>query len=51
LQVPVVKPGQTAHGLVAFDLPSQNNQPGGRTVVKLRFPEDGVNSVSAVLVL
>ena len=51
LQVPVVRPGQTAHGLVAFDLPSQNNQPGGRTVVKLRFPEDGVNSVSAVLVL
>jgi hypothetical protein len=51
LQAPVVKPGQTAHGLVAFDLPSQSSQSGGRTVVKLRFPEDGVNSVSAVLVL
>ena len=51
LQAPVVKPGQTAHGLVAFDLPSQNSQSGGRVVVKLRFPEDGVNGVSAVLVL
>ncbi len=49
-QVPVVKPGQSAHGIVAFELP-QGAGNGQRTVVTLRFPEDGVNSVSAVLVL
>ena len=50
LQAPMVGPGQAAHGVVAFDLP-QNSPPGERIVVTLRFPEDGVNSVSAVLVL
>lgn len=51
LQAPVVRPGQTAHGLVAFDLPSQNSERGERTVVKLAFPADGTANVSAVLVL
>jgi len=51
LQAPVVRPGQTAHGLVAFDLPSQNSGLGERTVVKLAFPPDGADNVSAVLVL
>ena len=51
LQAPVVKPGQTAHGLVAFDLPSQNSELGERTVVKLAFPADGADNVNAVLVL
>jgi len=51
LQTPVVRPGQTAHGLVAFDLPSQNSERGERTVVKLAFPADGTANVSAVLVL
>ncbi len=50
MQAPVVRPGQTAHGIVAFELP-QDSGNGQRTVVALRFPEDGVNSVSAVLVL
>jgi hypothetical protein len=50
IRAPVVRPGQTAHGLVAFDLP-QGAAPGRRTVVTLRFPEDGVNSVNALLVL
>ena len=51
LQAPVVRPGQRAHGLVAFDLPSQNSGLGERTVVKLAFPPDGADNVSAVLVL
>ena len=51
LQTPVVKPGQTAHGLVAFDLPSQNGEREGRTVLKLAFPADDTAAVSAVLVL
>jgi hypothetical protein len=51
LQAPVVRPGQTAHGLVGFDLPSQNSERGERTVVKLTFPADGAANVSAVLVL
>jgi hypothetical protein len=51
LQASVVRPGQTAHGLVAFDLPSQNSEPGERTVLKLSFPADGAADVSAVLVL
>ena len=50
MQAPVVRPGQTAHGIVAFELPPGAGN-GQRTVVTLRFPEDGVNSVSAVLVL
>ena len=50
MQAPVVRPGQTAHGIVAFELP-QGAGNGQRTVVTLRFPEDGVNSVNAVLVL
>jgi hypothetical protein len=50
IQAPTVRPGQTAHGIVAFELP-QSAGNGQRTVVAFRFPEDGVNSVSAVLVL
>lgn len=50
MQAPVVRPGQTAHGIVAFELP-QGPGNGQRTIVTLRFPEDGVNSVNAVLVL
>ena len=50
MQASVVRPGQTAHGIVAFELP-QGAGNGQRTVVTLRFPEDGVNSVNAVLVL
>ena len=49
-QAPVVRPGQTAHGVIAFDLPP-SSQPGERTVVKLAFPADGAGSESAVLVL
>ncbi len=49
-QAPVVRPGQTAHGVIAFDLPPAS-QPGIRTVVKLAFPADGAGNVSAVLVL
>jgi len=49
-QVPVVRPGQTALGVIAFDL-SPSRQPGVRTVVKLAFPADAAGSVSAVLVL
>jgi len=51
LQAVVVRPGQTARGLIAFDLPSQSVQARGRTVVKLAFPADGAGNVSAVLVL
>jgi hypothetical protein len=50
MQAPVVRPGQTAHGIVAFEVPRGAGN-GQRTVVTLRFPEDGVNSVNAVLVL
>jgi hypothetical protein len=50
MQAPVVRPGQAAHGIVAFE-PPQGAGNGQRTVVTLRFPEDGVNSVNAVLVL
>ena len=50
MQAPVVRPGQTAHGIVAFELP-QGSGNGQRTVVTLRFPDDGVNSVNAVLVM
>ena len=49
-QVPVVRPGQTALGVIAFDL-SPSRQPGVRTVVKLAFPADAAGNVSAVLVL
>jgi hypothetical protein len=38
-QAPVVRPGQTAHGVIAFELPPAG-QPGVRTVVKLAFPAD-----------
>jgi hypothetical protein len=51
LQAPVVRPGQTAHGLIAFELPAQSGGLGDRTVVKLAFPADGADNVSAVLVL
>src|ERR1017187_7982688 len=50
LQTPVVRPGQTAHGVIAFDLPTAS-EPGVRTVVKLAFPADTAGNVSAVLVL
>lgn len=50
IQAPVVRPGQTARGVVAFELPSPNEQ-GVRTVVKLAFPADAAGTVSAVLVL
>ena len=50
LQAPVVRPGQTAHGVIAFDLPTAS-EPGVRTVVKLAFPADAAGKVSAVLVL
>ena len=49
-QAPIVRPGQTALGVIAFDLPP-SSQPGVRTVVKLAFPADSAGSVSAVLVL
>ena len=49
-QVPVVRPGQTALGVIAFDF-SPSRQPGVRTVVKLAFPADAAGNVSAVLVL
>ena len=50
LQAPVVRPGQTAHGVIAFDLPTAS-EPGVRTVVKLAFPATTAGNVSAVLVL
>jgi hypothetical protein len=50
LPAPVVRPGQTAHGVIAFDLPTAS-EPGLRTVVKLAFPADTAGNVSAVLVL
>ena len=50
LQAPVVRPGQTAHGVIAFDLPTAS-KPGVRTVFKLAFPADTAGNVSAVLVL
>ena len=49
-QMQFVRPGQIAHGIVAFNLPDDAAD-GQRTVLALRFPEDGLNSVSAVLVL
>ncbi len=49
-QAPVVRPGQTTHGVIAFDLPPAS-QAGVRTVVKLAFPADAAGNVSAVLVL
>lgn len=49
-QVPMVRPGQTALGVIAFDL-APSRQPGVRTVVKLAFPADAAGNVSAVLVL
>ncbi len=50
LQAPVIRPGQTAHGVIAFDLPTAS-EPGVRTVFKLAFPADTAGNVSAVLVL
>src|ERR1700686_1510983 len=49
LQAPVVRPGQTAHGVIAFDLPTAS-EPGGRTVVKLAFPAEPAGNASAGLV-
>lgn len=51
LQTPIVRPAQTARGLIAFDLPLQNSGLGERTVVKLVFPTDGAYIVNAILVL
>ena len=51
LQGTVVRPGQTAHGVIAFDLPPQNSELGERTVLKLAFPGEDADNVSAVLVL
>jgi len=50
MQTPVVRPGQSAHGIVAFETPKSATA-GQRTVVSLRFPQDGANSVNALLVL
>ncbi|MCZ2076136.1 MAG: TrbG/VirB9 family P-type conjugative transfer protein [Bryobacterales bacterium] len=50
MRAPVVHPGETAQGIVSFDIPPAA-PPGQRTVVAFRFPEDGIYSVSAVLVL
>jgi hypothetical protein len=49
-QSPVVRPGETALGLIAFDLPT-HTQAGERTVVRLSFPADAIGVVSALLVL
>jgi hypothetical protein len=49
-QIPVLSPGQTAHGVTSFEL-SPVRQPGLRTVVRLVFPEDATGAVSAFLVL
>ena len=51
LQAPIVRPGQTARGLIAFDLPPQTTGLGERAVVKFAFPADSSGNVSAVLVL
>jgi hypothetical protein len=50
VQSSLVRPGQTAHGLIAFDLPARA-QPGERTVVRLSFPADAIGRVTALLVL
>jgi len=50
LQATVVRPGQTAHGVIAFDLPTASGS-GVRTVLRLAFPADTAGNVSAVLVL
>jgi hypothetical protein len=50
LQTPVVRPGQTGHGVTTFDLPAAS-EPGVRMVVKLAFPADVAGNVSAILVL
>lgn len=50
VQASTVRPGQTAHGLIAFDLPPRA-QAGERTVVRLAFPADAMGVVSAFLVL
>ena len=50
LQAPVVRPGQTGHGVTTFDLPTAS-EPGVRMVVKLAFPADAAGNVSAILVL
>ena len=49
-QAAIVRPGQTTHGIVAFDI-AQSSPSGERPVVMLRFPDDGFNKVSAVVVL
>jgi hypothetical protein len=50
LHAPVIRPGQTAHGVIAFDLPTAS-EPGVRTVFKMAFPADAAGNVCAVLVL
>jgi len=49
-QAAIVRPGQTTHGIVAFDI-AQSSPSGERPVVMLRFPDDGFTKVSAVVVL
>lgn len=49
-QAPIVAPGQAAHGVTAFELPT-SVQPGNRTVVRLVFPADAKGLVTALLVL
>jgi hypothetical protein len=50
LQSGGVRPGQSAHGVIAFDLPS-DRPAGERTVVRLSFPADITGDVRALLVL
>jgi hypothetical protein len=45
-----VQPEQTAHGLIAFDLPA-STQPGERTVLRLTFPDDSAGHINVLLVL
>lgn len=50
LQAGGVRPGQSAHGVIAFDLPT-DRPAGERTVVRLSFPADIIGDVRALLVL
>jgi hypothetical protein len=50
LQAGSVRPGQSAHGVIAFDLPT-GRPAGERTVVRLLFPADINGDVRAFLVL
>ncbi len=46
----VVEPGETAYGLIAFDLPART-KPGEPTVLRLTFPDDCVGHINVHLVL